>query len=195
MRIMPSDLPTRFTEIDLDDGLSRRVPSPGRCIYCGATGVDLTHEHALPLALAGHTLVIENSCCKVCQAIIQPYEQDVLKKQLGTFRAQVEAPTRRPKDRATTVTMPFEEVDDTGRGVIRDLGSRTIPIADAPLMLNLWASPPPRILLEPDATPPGTGQAWSFCEREVAHRLNRKIAEETGANHVRMKIGTVNRLN
>ena len=78
-------------------------------------------------------------------AIIQRYEQEVLKKQLGTFRLQVDAPSRtKRKDRPTNVELPFVEVDDR-RAFVRDLGSRSFSFNDAPLILNLWQLPEPRL--------------------------------------------------
>src|SRR3546814_9351920 len=79
-----------------------RLPSPGQCIYCGNSKSNLRHEHVIPYALAANTMILEKSCCETCQNVIQRYEQEVLKKQLGVFRTQVDAPSRsRKKERIT----------------------------------------------------------------------------------------------
>ena len=134
-------------EYDVDKSLARRLPSPGKCICCGATGVKLNEEHIIPFAIGKNAMILEGACCGKCQNIILPYEQSVLRHQLGVFRAMVEAPTRNKKDRPKTIRLPLVEVDARG-GAGRDFGTREIPIADGPLILNLWQSPPPTILGE-----------------------------------------------
>src|SRR3546814_12589159 len=74
-----------------------RLPPPGQCIYCGNSKSNLRHEHVIPYALAANTMILEKSCCETCQNVIQRYEQEVLKKQLGVFRTQVDAPSRSRK--------------------------------------------------------------------------------------------------
>lgn len=183
----------KLTEIDMGRHETQKVPSPRCCIYCGSTD-ELTDEHVVPFALAANSVIYLDSSCRACAAIIQPYEQDVLRKQLGVFRAQVGAPTRKKKSRVKNVDVHFVEVDDRGRQ-IRDLGTRNFPVSDLPLTLNLWQLPEARIL-RPDAVAGDDhGSAWSFTEIAVADRINRSIAQETGSNHVAMKLGDVNRSN
>lgn len=182
-----------LSEHDVDDGVSRRIPSPGKCIYCGKSGVELRDEHVIPYAIAKNIIILEKSCCKVCQETIQPYEQEVLKKQLGLFRAMVEAPTRNKKDRPKSVFLPFVEVDEGGQ-VIRDLGSREIPIRDAPLILNLWQSPPPRILDVPFDPASAEGRPWRYVESSVADRIGREVADEAGCKRIGIKLDAVNRV-
>lgn len=181
----------KLDEVDLDTNPVEHVPSPRRCIYCHETQ-GLTHEHVIPFGLGAHSLILDKANCQACQRTIQPYEQAVLKHQLGNFRAQVCAPTRRPKDRPTEIRIPAIEVDDAGR-FLRDLGTWTVPIDDAPLLLSLWSSPPPRLLL-PAGTEPGIGRAWSFAEASRVKPLVRRITSATGARHVALKAGEVNRL-
>lgn len=168
------------------------VPSPGKCIYCYKVfpPEELTDEHVIPYALAADTLIFEKSCCKGCQKEITRYEQGVLRHQLGAFRAKVDAPTRKPKDRVKEVIIHFIEVDDEANQ-IRDLGKRTIPIEKAPLVINLWQSPPARILQETVSRP---DQAWTYCVKREVDALNNQIREETGANHVAMSLGKVNKV-
>ncbi|MER8948296.1 MULTISPECIES: hypothetical protein [unclassified Mesorhizobium] len=178
---------------ELNEGQTLRIKSPGKCIYCGSDQGQLRNEHVIPYALAANTIVLEKSCCETCQNIIQRYEQEVLKKQLGIFRTQVDAPTRRPKERPTCADLHFVEVNTEGQ-VIRDLGFRSIPINEAPIAFHLWASPLPRRLRNPIDPAIERGSPWSFVDEEAAVTLCRKVAAETGANHVAVKTGEVNRL-
>ncbi|RWA68003.1 hypothetical protein [Mesorhizobium sp.] len=182
----------KLTEFDLGQRRSRRVPSPGRCIYCGIAGKPLTDEHVVPFALGANSLVLEKSCCSDCQKIIQKYEQEVLKKQLGVFRAQVDAPTRNRKDRATDVPMHFVEVNEQGKPM-RDLGRRRIALAEAPLMICLWSSPLPELLDPKGAGSVPLGQPWTYVDQQAMAVMVKQVAEETGAKHVAAKIGEVNR--
>ena len=183
---------TRTYEIDRFE--KRRIPSPGACIYCGSafSQNDLTDEHIIPFALGHNTLIFEKASCKPCAATIQPYEQEVLKKQLGDFRLQVDAPSRtRRKDRPKHVEIPFVAVDGSGK-ITRDLGSRAFPLEEAPLALNLWELPEARITLGDAGSDKGRGRPWSYVESR-AYEINRQIAEETGEANVAMKLGDVNR--
>ncbi|MBL8596425.1 MAG: hypothetical protein JNL14_01670 [Devosia sp.] len=180
----------QVSEYDLDQRQGRRVPSPGCCIYCRTSSAGLTDEHVVPYALGAHTLVLEESCCPACQEIIQPYEQEVLRRQLGVFRAQVDAPTRNKKDRPSSVRMHFVEVGDDGT-VLRDLGYRPVPLEEVPLSLNLWSSPPPRLLMKVPSR--DVGRAWTYFDQKAVASLCQKVRAETGANHVAVKTGDVNR--
>lgn len=180
-------------EVEIGRGDVKRVKSPEQCIYCATSVPPLTDEHVLPYALAGNSLILEKSCCVDCQRIIQPYEQEVLKKQLGDFRAQVDAPTRNRKSRPTSFSYEFVEVDDEARP-IRALGSRHVGLEDAPLAIPLWTSPAPRLLRGTEPHVSDIGQPWTYVEMERATKLARLVAEEASANHVAIKVGEVNRL-
>jgi hypothetical protein len=183
---------TKTYEIDKHE--KRRIPSPGACIYCGGafSQNDLTDEHIIPYALGHNTLIFEKASCKSCAAIIQPYEQEVLKKQLGDFRLQIDAPSRtKKKDRPKHVDIPFVAVDASGK-ITRDLGSRPCPLEEAPLVLNLWQFPEARITLGGARSDSGRGRPWSYFEPRV-YEISRKIAKETGEANVAMKLGDVNR--
>lgn len=182
----------RLTEFDLEMPNGMRRPSPGICIYCSAAASDLTDEHVIPFALAANTLILEKSCCTNCQHIIQPYEQEVLRKQLGNFRAQISAPTNNPKSRPHTVQYNFSELDSNGQ-IIRDLGSRTLSLVDAPIVVNLWSSPQPQYGLPPDQLANNVGQPWCYYDKPAMMRLYHEVAQETGALNVGVKLGEVNR--
>lgn len=171
-----------------------RLPSPSQCIYCGDTESKLRDEHVIPYALAANTMILEKSCCETCQNIIQRYEQEVLKKQLGIFRAQVDAPSRsKKKDRITHVDLQFVEVDDSGQ-FMRDLGIRSIPVDELPLAVHLWQSPMPRRLRSPLTPEQEQSKPWRFADRDGINALCNKVREDTGANHVAYKSGQVSRL-
>jgi hypothetical protein len=180
-------------EHDVDRSPALRLPSPGKCIYCGAADVPLTEEHVIPYAIGKNATILEGACCEDCQRIIQPYEQEVLKKQLGVFRAMVEAPTRSKKDRPKTIILPLVEYDENGE-VVRDLGTHEVPIADGPLILNLWQSPPPRILGEKIDPADAHGRPWRYIEASRADPILRKIETELGVERVGFRLPPVNRL-
>ena len=174
-----------------------RKPSPGRCIYCGDDQGKLTDEHVIPYALGGNTAIFEGASCVACARTIQKYEQRILRGQLGVFRARIDAPTHNRKDRLTHQDLHFVEVDRFGRQ-IRDLGSRSFAIDDAPLNLSVWQLAPPRIIGEERPEQEHTGRPWasiaqSDSQKALAMRLAREVAEETGAEHVAVKVDEINR--
>lgn len=182
-----------LNEYDVDVSPAQRLPSPGKCIYCGASVVELTDEHVIPYAIGKNATILEHACCDTCQKIIQPYEQEVLKKQLDVFRAMTGAPTRNKKDRPKVIRLPLVEYDEQGR-VLRDLGVREIPIADGPLILNLWQSPPPKILGEKIDPANAQGREWRYVEASRADPILRQASEELGVERVGIKLSPVNRL-
>jgi len=174
-----------------------RKPSPGRCIYCGDAQATLTDEHVIPYALGGHTAIFEKASCIACAKAIQKYEQRILRGQLGVLRARIDAPTRNRKDRPTHQDLQFVEVDKFGRR-IRDLGTRRFAIDDAPFNLSVWQLAPPRILGEQRSEQEHAGRPWvslahSESQKALAMRLAREVAEEVGAEHVTVKVDTINR--
>jgi hypothetical protein len=180
-------------EHDIDNSPAHRLPSPGRCIYCGAVDVLLTEEHVIPFAIGKNAIILERACCEDCQSIIQPYEQEVLKKQLGTFRAMTGSPTRNKKDRPKYISLPLVETDSNG-AFVRDLGDRKIPIAEGPLILNLWQSPPPRILGEKSDPTQAEGAPWWYIEASRATPILQEAAAELGAKMIGIRRSPVNRL-
>lgn len=182
----------KLSEYDLDKHEGQRIPSPGRCIYCLSTE-DLTDEHVIPFALGANTVIFRHASCKRCAQIIQKYEQDVLRRQLGVFRAKVDSPSRtKPKNRPTHTNLHFVEVDDQGRAM-RDLGRRSIPIADVPLTLSLWQLPEARIMRSDAEAGDDDGRLWTYCDEATANKLVLTVAEETKSRHIAVEVGTVNR--
>lgn len=188
----------RLEHFDMEKGEGKRTPSPGRCIYCGRlpSGLDdeskLTDEHVVPYALGGNSSIFEEACCIRCQRTIQPYEQRILRGQLAIFRARIDAPTRNKKDRPVRTTLRFIEVDSCGR-FLRDLAEKEFPIEGTPLAFSVWDLGPPRILGEDTTEAQHVGQPWTYCQRDLAIKLAGEVREETGANHVAVKIDAVNR--
>jgi 5-methylcytosine-specific restriction endonuclease McrA len=81
-----------------------RIPSKGRCIYCGKDDVKLTDEHFLPLALGGQH-IIEKASCHVCAAITSKFEQHVARDMWGDARNSYNATSRRRNRRPTHITL------------------------------------------------------------------------------------------
>jgi SEC-C motif len=85
-----------------------RYPPVGRCIYCDAdtyepgTSRRLGDEHIIPEGLGGHLLLPEASC-KACEAITSGFEGQCLQRGFGPMRLYLNMPSKRPKDRPTTL--------------------------------------------------------------------------------------------
>jgi hypothetical protein len=80
------------------------IESKGACIYCGATGVRLTDEHAVPFALGGKH-VIKDASCEACAKITTKFERDVARELWGDARISYNAPSRRKKERKTHIVL------------------------------------------------------------------------------------------
>ena len=178
-------------------GEGRRIRSLAKCIYClrlpREVG-ELTDEHVIPFAISANSIIFLQASCRQCARKIQPYEQDVLLKQLGNFRRQIDAPSRtRPKKRRRHANVKFKEVDARGQD-IRPLGDHSIPIAELPLALCLWQLPEPRIIRPNAFSGDDTGRPWYRCYEDAAlNKLCRKIADKTGSKNVAIEIGLVSR--
>ena len=81
-----------------------RIPSKGRCIYCGKDDVKLTDEHFLPLALGGQH-VIEKASCHACAVITSKFEQHVARDMWGDARNSYNATSRRRNRRPTHIAL------------------------------------------------------------------------------------------
>jgi hypothetical protein len=123
---------------------SEKFPPVGQCIYRAPGDVvdahagKLTEEHILPLGLSGNWVLPESSC-EACVKVTGKFEQDVLRKMLGSVRAGEQFKTRRPKDRSrlepVMLTMP------DGRQV-----KKMVPLDEHPSHFLLPWLPPPQIL-------------------------------------------------
>src|SRR3546814_20960768 len=116
-------------------------------------------------------MILEKSCCETCQNVIQRYEQEVLKKQLGVFRTQVDASSRsRKKDRITHVDLQFVEVDDAGR-FMSDFGIRSVPVDELPFAVHLWQSPMPTRRRDPIPPDPEPGTPCWITDPEDVNAM------------------------
>jgi hypothetical protein len=91
-----------------------RIPSKGRCIYCGKDDQRLSDEHFLPLSLGGKH-VIEKASCPACADTTKKFEQHVARDMWGDARNSYNAPSRRRNTRPTHITL--HDPDDPRRTV------------------------------------------------------------------------------
>ena len=68
----------------------------GQCIYCGATGCELTKEHVLARGLMG-TEVLPQASCKSCQRITSDFEGEIMQGPWRAFRLKNELPHNKSK--------------------------------------------------------------------------------------------------
>jgi len=122
-----------------------RFPSVGECIYCGATD-ELSDEHIIPLALGGN-LVLPDASCKKCAAITSRIERDILRGFMYEARVVGNFPSRRKKDRPSTVRTKL--ISHEGKVV-----EHVLPVGKAPAFLILPMFPPATIL---NNQPPAKG--------------------------------------
>jgi hypothetical protein len=115
-----------------------RAPSVGRCIYCGATEVVLTEEHAVPLALGGRD-IIPDASCEECRRITAKFEAQCLRGFLYDYRSVSGFPSRHKKDRRRSIT----QLRIDSRGVTERI---EIDAGDYPRYLVLPRYPPPGLL-------------------------------------------------
>lgn len=89
--------------VPLDLKPSRKYPSPGRCIYCGAlpSSRKLTIEHIVPFSLGGNDEIADASCIP-CAGITHKTEHHVARTMFGKFRVRTNTQTRNPKERPKT---------------------------------------------------------------------------------------------
>jgi 5-methylcytosine-specific restriction endonuclease McrA len=81
-----------------------KIPTKGRCIYCGKADVKLTDEHFVPLSLGGQH-IIEKASCLACADITKKFEQHVARDMWGDARNSYNAPSRRRNARPTHITL------------------------------------------------------------------------------------------
>jgi hypothetical protein len=104
-----------------------RVSPVGYCIYCGSKE-DLSDEHVVPLALGGNVILPAASCPK-CAAITSAFEGKVLRGFMREGRTAGRFPTRKPKERPTTLPLSIK------RG--NEMECITLPPVESPGFLQL----------------------------------------------------------
>jgi len=127
----------------------RRYPPVGRCIYCGAAGVQLTDEHIVPLSLGGR-LILPKASCQACGKITGGIEGACTQQQLGHFRRRIGMRSRHRKKWQSDVAFDVLHEDDT-------IERKTIPAEQFPQVLSLLKLSPPEVLSGEKA---GTPEAW-----------------------------------
>jgi len=111
----------------------------GYCIYCGATGGDLSREHVVPFALGGTKVLLEASCAG-CAMITSKFERFCTRTMLGPFRVRTGAPTRRHKQRPAELPLGLIDSDGSSREV-------EVPASEHPATLMLPVFDEPSILV------------------------------------------------
>jgi hypothetical protein len=106
-----------------------------RCIYCNAgtyepdTTRRLADEHIIPEGLGGHLLLPESSC-RSCEAITSGFEGACLRRLFGAMRVFLNMPSKRPKDRPTTIPV-IVNATHAQDGVWADAPAHMYPVAVA----------------------------------------------------------------
>lgn len=116
-----------------------RYRSVGFCIYCGATEGQLSDEHIIPFALGGDYLLPKSSCA-ACAKITSGIEQFCLRTMFGPLRMMLGFPTRRPKERPTTLPVILTMPDKSRRPV-------DIPVVEHPMAVAFFMPPPAKALI------------------------------------------------
>ena len=151
----------------------------GACIYCGTSEGRLTKEHIIPLGLGGNW-ILPKASCDTCSAITRDIEQFCLRPMRGPFRIRLRLPTRRPKERPTT--LPLE--------IIRTDGVRertTVPAEDLPGVCFGFRWPAPGVLL-------GKPPAENFEGELVARFIEQEVWAHATPDGRKVKLGAVNML-
>jgi hypothetical protein len=123
---------------DLNNITYRRYDPVGRCIYCGAVGVELTEEHIIPFALAGRA-VLPAASCKTCEKETGRMEQHCCHTMLNRMRFYLKIPSKKHGRKQRPIKFTFIDHNDVQRTV-------WIPVAENPLGLLLPTFPPMRHL-------------------------------------------------
>jgi hypothetical protein len=100
----------------------------GKCIYCDATGDNLSDEHVSPLALNGK-LVLEKASCSDCSKITSKLELHVLREMWGAARMATRFSSRHSKRKDTTY--PLIVIKNGSKKTLR------VPLRDALKIIEL----------------------------------------------------------
>jgi HNH endonuclease len=115
----------------------KKYQSFGECIYCGASGagIELTDEHIVPFSLGGNAVIVDGSC-KGCARETTRIENELARRVYWDFRAHMNAPTRRKKERPSELPFSFSIGGSTPQ-------TKVVPIADHPYFtpMPVWGLP------------------------------------------------------
>ncbi len=120
--------------------LNKRYDPPGICIYCGSTASlpnRLSDEHIIARSLGGTSILPEASCPR-CAKITSYIEGYCANNIFNTLRVQRRLPTRRPRNRPSTLPTIF----DNGGYFYLHMVAPKESIAAFPV----YRFPPPQIL-------------------------------------------------
>lgn len=157
-----------------------------RCIYCGATEhspgrAKLGDEHIIPEGLGGD-LVLPEASCGGHEGLTSSVEQFCQKPMLGALRYQLGLPTKRPKDRPTTLPVRLL-IGGTWQ-------EKQIPVADYPLVLLVPYLPPPRMIVPPHIRDQITELTFFWSVPSEAEARS-KVMQRYGATDMRVRSGNV----
>src|ERR1043165_4014040 len=89
-----------------------------KCIYCLSPIYEpksnrrLGDEHIIPEGLGGH-LILQEASCKKCKTITTASELPIMRRVFGAFRLHVGLPSKRPKERPTTLPVTIMRTNKT----------------------------------------------------------------------------------
>lgn len=178
-----------FLALNMDAGERQAFASIGRCIYCGASGVELTDEHIVPFSLVGNTVLFKKAVCEPCRLVTHPYEERVLQHMYGNLRIQMDTPSRRRRKRPSTLDHTFLLLDDMG-GII---GRRTVtrPWNLSPVACPSWESPSPGYLQGSEKSVAITGRQWTYLGPGTSQFVESVRAELGHQGPVAYRVGDV----
>ena len=182
-----------LTSVDLAAKESKRYSSIGCCIYCGDIQDKLGDEHIIPYGLVGNAIVFERASCNSCAKETGRFEQIVLRTCLGIFRARIEAPTRRPKERPESVVVKLLRIDAATKKVIGEIAVDHIPIGNFPRVFAALKLPPPGLVLgHPPGKPVRKHYISIYDPEEMKEFFHNKLPSPASGEGLAFKIGDVN---
>jgi hypothetical protein len=137
---------------------------PGRCIYCGASGERLTHEHIVAYCLAQDTY-LPNASCLTCSKVTSYLEGYAGRHVFGAMRKHFRIQSRRRRRDLGTVDVEFRKSDGTTE-------VRAVPRDALPAVVMLPILPPPGIFHDQVPAPIAKFDPWVW----IAHDLTPSIS-------------------
>ena len=139
-------------------------PPVGRCIYCGTSTGKLSREHIIPLGL-GANHVLPQASCEPCANITKNFERACLRTSMGEFRIRQKMPTRRKKERPSSLPYTVVKQDNTVETII-------LPAHHLPSVLVLMKLIPPTLLSGGTPVPDNfNGDIWVSYQAEDLQRM------------------------
>jgi hypothetical protein len=148
----------------------RALPA-GRCIYCGTTGVALTKEHAILLALGGRD-IIPDASCERCRKITWQFETECLRGFLHDYRTASGFPTRRKKELRPSIT----QLRFDAHGVTQRI---EVSAGEYPRYLVLPVYPLPGLLAGRERGAKVMFKTQLYVRETEARQLHRTIIRQT----------------